>query len=300
MPDAKKPRILIFDDSEVERLYLEALLISEFDIVTANTLIDFWALLAEEPPDLILLDVRLAELSGFALCTQLKHNSEYAAIPVIFVTALDKSYDIELGFDVGGHDYVTKPVMQRELKARIRAALRIKQLEHELRQRAITDYLTGAYNRRYFFEVVEGNISYVFRMRRNLCIAMLDIDFFKKVNDNYGHEAGDAVLQHFTRTIRDQIRKYDILARYGGEEFVIQFFDCTIKKSLEFLRRIHDALAASPCIHENHTIHYTFSSGIASLEEVSTDSPINAMIDIADKRLYIAKNTGRNKDISEG
>ncbi|HRP67975.1 MAG TPA: diguanylate cyclase [Turneriella sp.] len=298
MPEALPPRILIFDDSEVERLYLEALLKNEFHVETAKDLIDFWAHIAEDAPDLILLDVYLPQISGFELCKQLKKNSEYASIPIIFVTSLDNANDIEEGFDVGAHDYVTKPVMQRELKARIRAALRIKHLEQELRLRSVTDYLTGPYNRRYFYEVVIANMSYAIRMRRNLCIAMLDIDFFKKVNDNYGHEAGDAVLKHFTGTIKYQIRKYDILARYGGEEFVIQFFDCTLERGLEFLNRIRDALATSPCVYESHTIYYTFSAGIVSLEEVDADSPLERMIEMADKRLYSAKKSGRNRNVS--
>jgi diguanylate cyclase (GGDEF)-like protein len=239
------------------------------------------------------------EISGFDLCAQVKRNSEYGSIPVIFVTSLDAATDIEKGFEVGGHDYVTKPVMQRELKARMRAALRLKSLEHELRLRSVTDYLTGAYNRRYFFEAVESNLSYALRMRRNLCIAMLDIDFFKKVNDQYGHEAGDAVLQHFTRTIKSHIRKYDILARFGGEEFVVQFFDCTIVKSIDFLNRISDALQREPCQTGDQSIAYTFSGGLASLSEMSPVDPIEKVVELADKRLYLAKNTGRNKVISD-
>lgn len=294
-----KPRILVVDDSEVEVMYLEALLSSEFDVEQAQTLIDVWAHLAENPPDLILMDVMQKEISGFELVAQLKRNSEYQLIPVIFVTSLDSADDIEKGFEVGGHDYVTKPVMQRELKARIRSALRLKGLEQELRMRSVTDYLTGAYNRRYFYEAVQSNLSYALRMRRNLCIAVLDIDFFKKVNDQYGHEAGDAVLQHFTETIKGQIRKYDILARFGGEEFVIQFFDCTIAKSMDFLGRICTALAASPCDTGGQKILYTFSGGLASLSEMSQVDPIEKLVELADKRLYIAKNTGRNRIVSE-
>lgn len=299
MAGAALPRILILDDSEVESLYLEALLKNEFQVELAKNLIDFWAHMAEEPPDLILLDVMQKEISGFELCSQIKRNSEYGVIPVIFVTSLDSATDIEKGFEVGGHDYVTKPVMQRELKARMRAALRLKNLEHELRMRSVTDYLTGAYNRRYFFEAVQSNLSYATRMRRNLCIAVLDIDFFKNVNDKYGHQAGDAVLQHFTQTIKSQIRKYDILARFGGEEFVIQFFDCTITKSIEFLNRICAALTTSACDAGGHAIVYTFSAGLGSLSEISPVDPIERLVELADKRLYVAKNTGRNKIVSE-
>jgi diguanylate cyclase (GGDEF)-like protein len=299
MTDGGLPRILILDDSEVESLYLEALLKNEFEVALAKNLIDFWAHMAEEPPGLILLDVMQREISGFELCSQIKRNSEYGVIPVIFVTSLDSATDIEKGFEVGGHDYVTKPVMQRELKARMRAALRLKSLEYELRMRSVTDYLTGAYNRRYFFEAVQSNLSYAMRMRRNLCVAVLDIDFFKHVNDQYGHEAGDAVLQHFTTTIKGQIRKYDILARFGGEEFVIQFFDCTIMKSIDFLNRICAALLQSSCEAGGHSIKYTFSGGVASLSEMSPVDPIERLVELADKRLYHAKNTGRNKIVSE-
>lgn len=292
------PRVLIADDSEVETLYLEALLSQEFNIVVARNLIDFWAHMAEESPDLILMDVMMKEISGFELARQVKRNSEYNPIPIIFVTSLDSSADIETGFEVGGHDYVTKPLMQRELKARMRAALRLKTLEHELRLRSVTDYLTGAYNRRYFYEAVESNLSYAKRMRRNLCIAILDIDFFKKVNDVHGHEAGDAVLIHFTQTIRSQIRKYDILARFGGEEFVIQFFDCTIAKSMELLNRVRTALEKNACQANATQISYTFSAGVASLDEVTDQNSVDKLIEIADRRLYVAKNAGRNRIVS--
>lgn len=293
-------RVLLMDDSEVESLYLEALLAGEFQVIVAKNLIDFWAHVAEEAPDLILMDVMHHEISGFELTAQLKRNSEYHGIPVIFVTSLDSAQDIEKGFEVGGHDYVTKPVMQRELKARMRAALRIKNLEDELRRRSVTDYLTGAYNRRYFFEAVESNLSYAQRMRRILCIAMLDIDFFKKINDQYGHEAGDAVLQHFTQTIRGQIRKYDILVRFGGEEFVIQFFDCTPEKCLGMLTRVQHALQQEPCKVSEQIIPYTFSGGLASLEEANPENIIEGLVELADRRLYVAKNGGRNKIVSSG
>ncbi|MFO1469511.1 MAG: diguanylate cyclase [Turneriella sp.] len=292
------PRVLIADDSEVEALYLEALLSEEFNVVIAHNLIEFWAHMAEESPDLILMDVMMHEISGFELARQVKRNSEYNPIPIIFVTSLDSSADIETGFEVGGHDYVTKPLMQRELKARMRAALRLKNLEHELRLRSVTDYLTGAYNRRYFYEAVESNLSYAHRMHRNLCIAMLDIDFFKKVNDQFGHGAGDTVLQHFTQTIRSQIRKYDILARFGGEEFVIQFFDCTIAKSMELLNRVQTVLEKNACQANATQISYTFSAGVASLDEVADQNPVDKLIEIADRRLYAAKDAGRNKIVS--
>jgi diguanylate cyclase (GGDEF)-like protein len=269
-------RVLVVDDSEVESLYIQALLQPEFTVVVANNLIAFWAHMAEEAPDLILMDVMMQEITGFELALQLKRNHEYKAIPIIFVTSLDQARDIERGFEVGGHDYVKKPFLTQELRARVRSALRLKNLEQDLRMRSVTDYLTGAYNRRYFFEAVNSNLSYAHRMRRNLCVAVLDIDFFKKINDEYGHEAGDAVLVHFTQPIRDQIRKYDILARFGGEEFVIQFFDCTVTKCVDMLTRIRNKLVESPCLTGGRSISYTFSAGLSSLDEIAPSNPSSA------------------------
>jgi len=294
---SRLPLVLIVDDSETAILYLRQLLQGEFKVVTASNLIEFWAQLAGEPPDLVLMDVVQKEISGFELVRQIKRTDEYRNIPVIFVTRLDSAADIEAGFEAGCHDYVTKPVMQRELKARMRAALRLKNLEQELRMRSITDYLTGAYNRRYFYEVMAGNLGYAQRMKRNLCIAMLDIDFFKKVNDQHGHEAGDAVLQHFTKTIRSQIRKYDVLARFGGEEFVIQFFDCDLQKSTELLERVQQRLLETPCEIPDGHVSYTFSAGVACLHELQSAEPIDALIEAADRRLYDAKTSGRNRII---
>jgi two-component system cell cycle response regulator len=191
-----------------------------------------------------------------------------------------------------------KPFLTQELRARVRSALRLKNLEHDLRMRSVTDYLTGAYNRRYFFEAVNSNLSYAQRMRRNLCIAVLDIDFFKKINDEHGHEAGDAVLVHFTQTIRDQLRKYDILARFGGEEFVIQFFDCAVTKCIDLLTRIRNKLVESPCMVGGRSMGYTFSAGLASLDEIAPVEPIERLIEMADRRLYQAKESGRNRFVS--
>jgi len=291
-------RVLVVDDSEVESLYIQALLQPEFTVIVANNLIDFWANMAEEAPDLILMDIMMQEISGFELALQLKRNHEYKAIPIIFVTSLDQARDIERGFEVGGHDYVKKPFLTQELRARVRSALRLKNLEHDLRMRSVTDYLTGAYNRRYFFEAVNINLSYAQRMRRNLCIAVLDIDFFKKINDEHGHEAGDAVLVHFTQTIRDQIRKYDILARFGGEEFVIQLFDCAVTKCIDLLTRIRNKLVESPCVVGGRSMGYTFSAGLASLDEIAPVEPIERLIEMADRRLYQAKESGRNRFVS--
>lgn len=298
--DTGPQHILLFDDSEVERLYLEAVLSADYKVTVAANLIDFWANLSEDPPDLILMDVTLKEMSGFDLTKQLKLLPEYQLIPVIFVTSLDSAADIEEGFACGGHDFVSKPIRQRELKARIRSAVRISRLESELRLRSITDYLTGIYNRRFFFETIHTNLNYAQRMRRSFSLAILDIDFFKKINDKYGHETGDAVLKHFAQMVKSQIRRYDVVARLGGEEFIIQFLDSDPAACIVRLNRIRDNIAAAPCQFNGETIAYTYSGGVAGLTEVSMSRPIDEMVELADKRLYAAKAAGRDRFIASG
>lgn len=158
------------------------------------------------------------------------------------------------------------------------------------------DALTGAYNRRYVFDRTEEIIKEYKNIQKTFSVCILDIDFFKKINDNYGHQAGDYVLKEFTRIIEENLRPYDILGRYGGEEFIVILNNIDEEQGSFIIKRILDIIRDTTFVFNGNDIKFTFSGGIASCKEINKDEiTIDKLVEIADRRMYKAKNTGRNK-----
>jgi two-component system, cell cycle response regulator len=291
--------ILVVDDSPFETAVLNKLL-RDYTVVSAGSGDEMWNVLSKETPAIILLDVVLPGEDGFDLAEKLSAVEKYSDIPIIFITAKDTGRDVERGFDSGGVDYIKKPYNEIELRARIRSALAKKRQEIELREKTITDPLTGLHNRRHFFENLSRNIEHARRNPGNrFSIAVLDIDHFKAVNDTLGHQAGDFILKEIAGFLKKSIRPYDLLARYGGEEFIVLYKDCSRKEAGEILTRIKDALAARTYLYHDKPVHITFSSGIADITEVKIESAAEELIKIADARLYQAKESGRNRVVTD-
>ena len=289
-------KIMVVDDSILDRTAINKLL-DDYDITCATCGEDMWKLLEHVVPALILLDVVMPGENGFQIAKKLTTIDRYSDIPIIFITSKESGKDVEEGFDSGGMDYIKKPFNEIELRARIRSVLAKKRQELELREKTITDPLTGIYNRRYFFEVLDKNMEHARRNpQHTFSTAIVDIDHFKNVNDANGHLAGDSLLRQFSEFLKRSIRPYDILARYGGEEFVVLFKDCSRKDSGEVLGRIKDAVEQTAYRYQDCTIRFTFSGGISDLSDLN-DGPCSAddLIRIADERLYAAKQTGRNR-----
>lgn len=164
-------------------------------------------------------------------------------------------------------------------------------------KKSITDPLTGLYNRSYFFETAENEISYAVRQKKDFVLALLDIDHFKLINDMYGHQAGDAALRQFAQVIRNSVRDYDIAARYGGEEFILFFKDTDMIQALTILERIKEEVAITKLEFGKFAFSITFSGGAASSIEFMNDPlyTIDDFIQIADQRLYYSKESGRNR-----
>ncbi|OHD09676.1 MAG: hypothetical protein A2Y34_15835 [Spirochaetes bacterium GWC1_27_15] len=286
--------ILIVDDSATVRTMLSKIL-QDYNLLFAKSGFEMWEVLKNEKPSLILLDIMLPDTTGFDLIKELTENPDYKNIPIIFVTQSTERDDLKKGFDLGGMDYVRKPFDEVELKVRINSALKIKKLENKLRVMSTTDFLTGIYNRRYFYEVANNNLFHIIRKKRTLTMAIIDIDLFKSVNDNYGHDCGDFVLKEFAKFIKESIRVYDVFARFGGEEFIIQFVETDKILAKTVLDRIRQNLTNKTFQFNNKEIQFSFSAGVAELNEVDNQGDIDSLIKIADSRLYIAKKTGRNK-----
>ena len=294
-----KQTILAVDDNHINRLLIESILKTDYRVLTAENGPDMWRVLEKQSPDLILMDVMMPEVDGYMLTRALAEHKSYRRIPVIFLTAKNSCHDLKRGFDSGGMDYITKPFNEIELKARIKSVLRIKELECRLLINSITDPLTKLYNRRFFFDAAVKELERTQRdksLTKMLSLAILDIDLFKKVNDTYGHRAGDFILVELGNLLKTGIRKYDIIARYGGEEFIALFVNCDKVEAFNILNRLKDRFAAKNFEFESHSIKCSFSCGLVQINECTHKQvTIDSLVKMADARLYLAKRAGRNR-----
>jgi len=288
--------ILVVDDSRIDSAYLGKML-GEYAVVSAASGAEMWQALEKVTPSIILMDVVLPGDDGFQIAKTLSGIDRFADIPIIFITSKDTGRDVEQGFESGGVDYIKKPYNEIELRARIRSALQKKRREMDLREKTITDPLTGVHNRRYFFEYLDKAIEHARRNRsRVFSVAMLDIDHFKRINDTLGHQAGDFVLRQLAEHLAKSIRPYDLLARYGGEEFIVLFKDCDRKESGDILRRIKDDVSRTGFRFNETPVRITFSSGISDLNDIPADgATVEGLVRLSDERLYRAKESGRDR-----
>ncbi len=250
-------------------------------------------ILDEEIPDLIVVDVMMPEISGYDFCKWVRSQPRIKTIPLIFVTALSSLENKLTGLKIGGDDYLTKPFELKELLARIEVIIQRMKNFHELSMR---DELTSAFNRRYFNERLEEEISRSKRTGRPFSIVLMDIDFFKQINDHHGHCVGDYVLVQFVDFLQNQLRKSDLVARLGGEEFVLLLPDTNSSKAYLLVEHLRKILAENTVHYDEYgvkaDIQFTFSAGIACCAEHAAEAEI--LVALADRALYHAKSSGRN------
>jgi diguanylate cyclase (GGDEF)-like protein len=216
---------------------------------------------------------------------------------ILLLTSLDKKDELIAGLEAGADEYLVKPVHEIELAARLKAAKRILDLESSLKQLAMHDQLTGAYNRGYLDRQLSKEIQRSWRYCHPLSIIMCDIDHFKAVNDRYGHQAGDQVLKEFVARINLSIRnENDWMARYGGEEFVIVLPETPPAGCLIVAERFRNLISASPVMYQGAAVAVTVSFGAITIENTSQieEMTLDLILGKADECLYRAKETGRN------
>jgi diguanylate cyclase (GGDEF)-like protein len=248
-------------------------------------------------PDIVLLDIGLPIIDGFEACVRLRSDELTRELPIIFLSARVDTEDIVHGFEVGGSDYVTKPIRERELLARIRVHVRVKQLQDRLRQQSTVDSLTGLYNRRMLDETLATEWRRNLRQKSWLGVIIVDVDHFKLYNDNYGHQKGDLCLRAIAHSIATAARRSgDFVGRYGGEEFTIILPNTdrvgtglVASRILEGVRNLRLEHAQSPTCEVA-----TVSLGAVSMVP-NRETAASGLIDIADRRLYLAKRQGRNR-----
>lgn len=292
--------ILAVDDAK------DSLMLLEFDlgehnyqVVTAESGESALVLLETIEAHLILLDMHMAGISGLQTLERLKAHPTLRNVPVIMLSASGEENAIVSALELGADDYVTKPYIPRVLLARINNALRFKEKTQQLEMLAKTDNLTGLNNRGAFQELAKSAISQAKRSGQPVSIAMLDIDYFKQVNDNHGHEAGDKALKEFAIVIKETLRNYDIVGRIGGEEFAICMPDTSIEEAYLACERCrtnvqsHSISIALANVDLDFSI--TVSIGITAGKNESMD--YDDMMRNADNALYKAKENGRNQSM---
>jgi len=301
----KAYKILAIDDAK-DGLLLLAFDLQEAgcDVVSANSGESALRLLEQSQVDLIILDMHMPGLSGLATLAALKSNSKLQDIPVIMLSASDLEDEIVAALELGADDYVVKPYIRKVLLARMHTSLRLREKTKALAYLAKTDFLTNINNRSCFYQLTNNAMSQASRNDHNIVIAMFDIDLFKRVNDNYGHDVGDQILKAFAQCMTQCFRNYDIIGRLGGEEFAVCLPNTDIEQAMLACERFRcsiEQLSLSSAVdnqnQENTSlVKITVSGGIVSSSCRSID--IDQLLKQADVALYYAKSSGRNKMIN--
>jgi len=317
--------ILIVDDTPANLRLLSAMLTDHgFRVRPARN--GELALMSAQaaPPDLILLDIRMPDLNGYEVCEQLKTDPRTRDIPVIFISALDRTEDKVKAFTYGGVDYITKPFQVEEVLARVNTHLTLYSLQQQfltanlqlkktnerlqaeiekriqieviLQKYATTDALTNLLNRRHFFNLAEKELVRAKRYQLHFSLLLIDIDNFKTVNDNLGHLIGDHILQVVAECIRQNSREVDIQGRYGGDEFVVLLPETDQSYARAITKRLFKIIPAQLEKLEEIDFPVTLSIGIANFSGES-EMTIDTLFDRADQALYQAKKAGRNRAI---
>ncbi|TIH12397.1 diguanylate cyclase [Marinifilum sp. JC120] len=294
--DKHKPTILIVDDVKFNARLLEKHLSVDYECICALNGKEALKQVSAKRTDLILLDILMPDMDGFEVCRRLKSDEKTMHIPIIFTTSLTEDEDETKGLKLGAVDYLTKPIRIPIALARIKNHLELKRMRDLLEQQACIDGLTGIPNRRRFDEILDREWARAIRNKTPLSLIMMDIDFFKKYNDNYGHKQGDTCLRKVGRCLAQSLQRgSDFIARYGGEEFAAILPDVDAEEAMSTAAYIRDKLAEQAIPHD-----FSEAGPLVSLSQGVTtftpaiNQPTGEIIEAADKALYRAKESGRN------
>lgn len=290
----KLRKILAVDDNQTNLVLIKVYL-EKMDAVPllADNARDGLELALNEKPDVILLDIMMPGMDGHEVCRRLKSDNRTASIPIIFVSARDTAEDKIIGLELGAIDYIFKPLNPGELRARMGAILRMLDLQDELLAQAHTDPLTGLANRRHFFEIFERQIIESSEKLTPLSLVMVDLDYFKSVNDTYGHLGGDNILKQLAEILKNNLYPLDFAARYGGEEFIISLPDTDLDHAVRAAEKLRSFIQGYKWNISAELLNLTVSLGVAAMDASTFPDPYE-LVNKADKALYAAKGRGRN------
>lgn len=288
-------KVIAIDDSPINLKLMQSVLEREGYLVLTHTdSTDVVDLIKREKPALILMDVMMPEIDGLSLLQSLGYEEETADIPVVMVSAKTTGKDLKDALELGAFDYLKKPIDELELIARVQAALRYKIQRDNLRDLAVRDSLTGLYNHGLLMELLAKEMYNQSRENFSLAFVMLDIDHFKEINDTYGHQAGDFILQGISEILTNTFRLGDSIARYGGEEFAVILPRVDRSTALTLGERIRQKISSHNFHFEGKKIQVSASFGIViHHEDGSLDG--GALVKKADMALFTAKKEGRNR-----
>lgn len=296
--------ILLVEDSATMAAMVSKHLAERYILVQTRDGADAWEVLQDNDEiGLVITDLNMPNMNGQQLLAKIRSSDieRIKSLPVIVLTASDDTAERNLAFLNGANDFVTKPIDEMELLARVNVhytlANTIRELQRSqeaLRIQATTDPLTQLRNRRSFFDMADEQIGLHKRYKDDLSVMMIDIDHFKSINDTHGHDTGDQVLMRVAEILQSMVREVDIVARLGGEEFAILMPDTKRLGSAVLAERTRKAVEDATLTVDGKTIRITASIGVASIKGEDVEN-MSDFLQIADKRLYLAKQNGRNR-----
>jgi two-component system cell cycle response regulator len=292
-------KIIIVEDEPISRRILENFLIEcGYEVLSASDGMGALEIIqSPDAPRLVISDWMMPNMNGVELCEKIRGMEKDQYTYFILLTTKAEKGDIIKGLESGADDFIVKPFDREELKYRVKIGERIINLEQRIMHLANTDYLTGVLNRRAFMERMEGEINRSVRNKKEISIILMDIDHFKKVNDKFGHQVGDLVLQKFTERVLMASRSYDFVGRYGGEEFIVGLPETNMEQSLLIAERMRQNIEEMQLTFPDNpqvALRITASFGITSCV-IESFEKIDSVIKLADDALYRAKTEGRNR-----
>ncbi len=286
--------ILVIDDDVSIHRAVERRLEGVVDqVLKADSPIKGLQIAIQDKPDVILLDVNMPQIDGFKVCRNLQENPTTRDIPIVFLTADQSPGNLAKALDAGASDYISKPFNAIELEARVRVALRTKQMIDLLRERARIDAVTGLNNRAAMDDNLIAATAAFKRTGQPLAFLMIDLDHFKIINDTYGHGVGDDVIRRVGASIRASCRAYDIACRFGGDEFGVILAQADTATAEQISKRILEKINSITIRAGGDEIKVACSGGLASATELPSDFESADLLKAADEALYRAKSEGR-------
>lgn len=289
--------ILVVDDSLVFRKQLQSMLENMFFkvIAVAHGEEAMGILQTRSGISLVLTDYHMPVMDGLQLTSEIRKLYTKNDLAVITISGDDKEDTTALFLKSGANDYIKKPFSKEEFSCRINNSIEALENIHTITNHANRDFLTGLYNRRYFFATMQSHFEKALRESEKFAIAMIDIDHFKKINDSYGHDTGDKVINAVADTLRANTNQDDMVARFGGEEFCVVLKNVAPPRALDVFENLRAKIEAyGVSVSDGNTIHFTASIGVLLTPEESLEESINQ----ADMLLYSAKQQGRNRVVS--